>query len=67
VLTVAEKIGVLDEFRAAVADRTLVASIGPTCSEALTDNGFPAHTEASPPKMAQLIRATLDALRLRTT
>jgi uroporphyrinogen-III synthase len=67
VLTVAEKIGVLDEFRAAVADRTLVASIGPTCSEALTDNGFPVHTEASPPKMAQLIRATLDALRLRTT
>ena len=63
VLNVAERIGVLEPFRAAVAERTLVVSIGPTCSEALTDNGFPVHAEASPPKMGQLVRAAMEALR----
>lgn len=63
VLTVAERIGVLDAFRAAVADRTLVVSIGPTCSEALIDNGFPVHAEASPTKMGPLVRAAMEALQ----
>lgn len=50
VLTVAERIGVLEQFRSATSGRTLVISIGPTCSEALIDNGFTVHAEASPPK-----------------
>lgn len=66
VLTVAERIGVLDQFRAATSGRTLVISIGPTCSEALVDNGFTVHAEASPPKMGQLARAAVDALKART-
>jgi len=65
VLSVAERIGVLAGFHAAVAGRTLVASIGPTCSEALIDNGFPVHAEASPPKMGQLVRATMEAWHRR--
>ena len=65
VLTVAERIGVLDHFRAATSSRTLVVSIGPTCSEALIDNGFDVHAEASPPKMGQLARAAADALKAR--
>ena len=65
VLTVAERIGVLDHFRAATSSRTLVVSLGPTCSEALIDNGFDVHAEASPPKMGQLARAAADALKAR--
>ena len=65
VLTVAERIGVLDQFRAATSSRTLVVSIGPTCTEALIDNGFDVHAEASPPKMGQLARAAADALKAR--
>jgi uroporphyrinogen-III synthase len=66
VLTVAERIGVLEQFRSATSDRTLVISIGPTCSEALVDNGFTVHAEASPPKMGQLARVAVDALKART-
>lgn len=65
VLTVANRIGVLDQFRAATSGRTLVISIGPTCTEALVDNGFQVHAEASPPKMGQLARATFEALKTR--
>ena len=65
VLTVADRIGILDQFRAATSSHTLVISIGPTCSEALIDNGFHVHAEASPPKMGQLARAAADALKAR--
>jgi uroporphyrinogen-III synthase len=57
---------VLEQFRSATSDRTLVISIGPTCSEALVDNGFTVHAEASPPKMGQLARVAVDALKART-
>ena len=67
VLSVAERIGVLEQFRAAASGRTLVISIGPTCSEALVDNGFHVHAEASPPKMGQLARAAVEALKARGT
>ena len=65
VLSVAEQLGILDEFRAAVTKRTLLASIGPTCTEALIDNGFKVDAEASPPKMGQLVRVTLEAIQQR--
>ncbi|MEJ7594115.1 MAG: uroporphyrinogen-III synthase [Planctomycetaceae bacterium] len=61
VLTVADQFGCLAEIRAAIKSRTQIASIGPTCSEALTDNGFPVHFEASPPKMGQLVRGAIEA------
>jgi uroporphyrinogen-III synthase len=65
VLSVATDMGVLDAFRAAVSGRTVLTSIGPTCTEALLDNGFAVHAEASPPKMGQLIRVTLEACQHR--
>ena len=63
VLAVAEKLGVLPAIRNAIELRTQVASIGPTCSEALTDNGFPVNFEASPPKMGQLVRGSIETWR----
>jgi uroporphyrinogen-III synthase len=60
VLTIAEQLGVAAELRAAFQSGTRIASIGPTCSEALIDSGFPVHAEASPPKMGQLVRAALE-------
>lgn len=62
VLQVAGRLGLADDWRNAAA-RCMVASIGPTCSEALVEQGLPVHVEASPPKMGQLVRATLDAAR----
>ena len=63
VLAVSEQLGKLAEILASLENRTQVASIGPTCSEALTDNGFPVHFEASPPKMGQLVRGAIEAWR----
>ncbi len=63
VLVVAEKLGIVAGIRAAVLGTTQVASIGPTCSEALADNGFPIHFEASPPKMGPLVRGAIEAWR----
>ena len=65
VLSVAERMSVVDGFRSAVAGNTLVASIGPTCSEALVDNGLPVHFEASPPKMGPLVRGAIEACNSR--
>jgi uroporphyrinogen-III synthase len=55
-----------NELKAAwllAADECTIGSIGPTCSDALRDVGLTVHVEASPPKMAHLIRQTLDAAR----
>ncbi len=48
---VADRLGLGEQFRSAAAGQ-LIASIGPTCSEALQDEGFPVHFEASPPRWA---------------
>jgi uroporphyrinogen-III synthase len=64
VLEVARRHGLDDQWRQAAA-RCVVASIGPTCSEALAEQGLPVHVEASPPKMGQLVRAALEAVRGR--
>jgi uroporphyrinogen-III synthase len=39
----------------ALRHRTVVGSIGPTCSIALSDAGVPPHVEASPPRMRPLV------------
>lgn len=54
-----------DALLDALRRRTIVASIGPTCSQALTDLGTPPHVEASPPKMRPLVTAIADFLALR--
>ena len=53
--------GLEQGLRQAVERGMLIASIGPTCTEALQDQGFPVHAEASPPKMGQLARAAVEA------
>lgn len=58
VLRVAEAEGLRDAWLAS-ASRCRVASIGPTCSEALRDAGLPVHVEASPPKMGHLVLQAL--------
>ncbi|HSG71489.1 MAG TPA: uroporphyrinogen-III synthase [Planctomycetaceae bacterium] len=64
VLQFAEELGLLDRWKEA-ASQTLIASIGPTCSETLEEFGFTIGFEASPPKMGHLVRGTLSALAQR--
>ncbi|MCA9012343.1 MAG: uroporphyrinogen-III synthase [Planctomycetaceae bacterium] len=65
VLDTAEQGGHLAGIRAAIEDRTLVASIGPTCSEFLSEKNWPVHFEASPPKMGPLVRGAIDVWQSR--
>jgi uroporphyrinogen-III synthase len=44
-------------LRFALRHRTIVGSIGPTCSVALEQSGAPPHVVASPPKMRPLVTA----------
>ncbi len=62
VLEVAETEGLKHDWQTA-AGRCIIASIGPTTSEALADAGLPVHLEASPPKMGQLVRLVFSAGR----
>jgi uroporphyrinogen-III synthase len=52
-------------LRYALRHRTVVASIGPTCSLALDEHGVPPHTVASPPKMRPLVAAIGEQLAAR--
>lgn len=58
VLLVAEQRGCQSEWLEA-ANRILVASIGPTCSETLNEVGLNVGFEASPPKMGPLVRGAI--------
>lgn len=59
VLEVADRLGLRNDWLVA-ARKCIVASIGPTCTETLLEESLPPNVEASPPKMGQLVRATLD-------
>lgn len=58
-LQVAAQMGLLLEWRKAAA-KTVVASIGPTCTEALAEELLPADFEPSHPKMGSLVKETLE-------
>lgn len=58
VLTVADRMDQRQQWLSA-ANAAFVASIGPTCTEALTDNGLTVHFESSPPKMGPLVRGAI--------
>jgi len=58
VLEAANSLGRRDGWIEA-AGRSVVGSIGPTCSEALREAGLAADLEAFPPKMGQLVREAL--------
>lgn len=59
VLEVAERIGLRDDWLRA-AKRCVVASIGPTASEALRDAGLAPDLEPSHPKMGHLVKETCE-------
>jgi uroporphyrinogen-III synthase len=60
VLEVAARLGREDEWRASTG-RSVVASIGPTCSEALRETGLQVDLEPSHPKMGTLVREAVEA------
>jgi uroporphyrinogen-III synthase len=62
---IGERIGRGDELRRALHDRTVVGSIGPTCSAVLEEYGATPHVVASPPKMRPLIVALGEHLTAR--
>ncbi len=62
VLSVARSMGQEDVLRKAIDGGTRVISIGPTCTEALQDQNFPVHGEASPPKMGQLVKVAMEVV-----
>ena len=55
VVHVAGEMGLVDDFRAALRDRTMVASIGPVTSEALEANGVEPDVLPEHPKMGHLV------------
>lgn len=60
ILAVAEADGLSDAWLAA-ARKCCIASIGPTASETLLDFNLPPDVEATPPKMGQLVKQSLEA------
>ena len=62
---VAARTGLTGSLRYALGHRTIVASIGPTCSRALEEAGVPPHVVASPPKMRPLVVAIGEHLAAR--
>lgn len=64
VLEVADRVGGRESFLSA-ARETVVASVGPECSDALRASGLPPDVEASPPKMGPLVRLAVQAATVR--
>ncbi len=62
-LQVAEEQGRAADVRAALRDRVLVGSIGPTTSEALRENGLEPHVEPEHPKMGHLVVEVAKAVK----
>lgn len=60
VLQIAEEENVKDEWMRA-ASKTMIASVGPACSEALQQAGLAVDFESSPPKMGPLVKDALQA------
>ena len=61
VLLVAEQMRQRDEWLSATAG-IVIGSIGPTCSDALREEGLIVSVEASPPKMGPLVRAVMERI-----
>lgn len=55
-LLIAQEMGVADELKQAMNNRTIVASVGPTCTAILQQLGVMPHVEPEHPKMGHLMR-----------
>ena len=60
VLQIAEEEQVKEDWLLA-ASKTMIASVGPACTEALQEVGLPVDFESSPPKMGPLVKDALQA------
>ena len=60
---IADELQCRDPFIAATKHVT-IASIGPTCTETILEEGLAVNFEASPPKMGPLVRGTIEYLTL---
>ncbi|WP_417383668.1 uroporphyrinogen-III synthase [Gimesia sp.] len=60
VLQIAEEENVKEDWLLA-ASKTMIASVGPACTEALQEVGLPVDFESSPPKMGPLVKDALQA------
>lgn len=60
VMKLADDLGLVDEVMAA-ARRMTIASIGPTCSDAMRELHLPVDIEASPPKMGVLVQRAAES------
>ena len=60
VLQIAEEEQVKEDWLLA-ASKTMIASVGPACTEALQEAGLPVDFESSPPKMGPLVKDALQA------
>jgi uroporphyrinogen-III synthase len=63
VLQIAEEIGLRTEWLQSVNDRCLIASIGPTCTEALKAGGLRVDLEPSHPNMGSLVKEAIEQAR----
>lgn len=61
VLQIAAQMNLQQDFLSST-ETCLVASIGPTCTDALKECGLHVDFEASPPKMGHLVRGALEAM-----
>jgi uroporphyrinogen-III synthase len=59
VLSVASDQGIERDLKSAML-RSVIVSIGPTCTEALREHALPPDIEASPPKMGPMVRTALE-------
>lgn len=59
-LAAAERSGLVDRFRESLQKDVIVASIGPTTTEALEECGIPVDFEPSHSKMGQLVKETAE-------
>lgn len=62
-LQVAAELGQEEALRSALATRTVVASIGPTCTEALEHVNLPVDLEPEHPRMGHLVRESAERTR----
>ena len=66
VLEIADRLGLRESFLSA-ANRLVVGSIGPTCSEALREAGLRVDLEPSHPHMGHLVRESLEFAKQQVT
>ncbi len=64
-VTIAERMGVLDRLLAALADRVVPICVGPVCASGITDLGLPEPVQPDRYRLGSMVLAVADAFRSR--